>query len=160
MRLDVLVRKHVRKWLRLPYDLHHKLFEADDREEGLSIMCLRHSVPILQSHRLEKFKLSQIDPLVIALIQTSVSHANYRRLLLARNVVYSEVCSTSNDIKRVVRSTLYMSADGMGPITFQPCPNSAAVGYAVSGSGQMSIHNYICVIQIWAGVYHTKLRHS
>ena len=157
-RLDIRVRDHIRKWLRLPHDVHRAFFEADVKDGGLGIMSFRHSVPILQRHRLEKFEQLQSDPVAVAVVQNSESHMKYRRLLQSRNVVYGEVCVTSSDIKRAARGALYQSMDGMGLIHSSLVP--AAQKWATSGSGLMSSHNFIRAVQIRAGVCSIKLRKS
>ena len=157
-RLDIRICDHIRKWLRLPYDVHRAFFETDVKDGGLGIMSFRHSDPILQCHRLEKFEQLQSDPVAVTVVQNSESHVKYRRLLQSRNKVYGEVCVTSSDIKRAARGALYQSVDGMGLVHSSLVP--AAQKWATSGSDLMSSHNFIRAFQIRAGVCLTKLRQS
>ena len=73
-RLDKLVRRGLRTWLRLPHDAVNSFFHTEVREGGLGVPSFRLSIPIMKSNRLERLSKSQ-DEAIMALVQSSACFA-------------------------------------------------------------------------------------
>ena len=67
--LDCCIRSAVRSWLRLPKDTTNAFFHAKERDGGLAIPSLRHTVPIMRSNRLREL-VSSADPAVVEMLGT------------------------------------------------------------------------------------------
>ena len=76
-RLDKLVRRGLRTWLRLPHDAVNSFFHAEVREGGLGVPSFRVSIPLMKSSRLERLSRSN-DEAIMALAQSSACFARER----------------------------------------------------------------------------------
>lgn len=56
-KLDIEIRKAVRKWLVLPHDVPNAYFHADVKDGGLSIPSLRWIIPLQRLHRIKNLKI-------------------------------------------------------------------------------------------------------
>ena len=61
--LDILVRKSVRGWLKLPHDTPVSYFHSDVKDSGLGIPCMLYDLPEKICQRLVKLQCSS-DPIV------------------------------------------------------------------------------------------------
>ena len=61
--LDILVRKSVRGWLKLPHDTPVSYFHSDVKDGGLGIPCMLYDLPEKICQRLVKLQCSS-DPIV------------------------------------------------------------------------------------------------
>ena len=77
-RLDKLVRRSLRSWLKLPHDAVNALFHSEMREGGLGIPSFRLAIPLLKKARLDRLA-RVLDPVISALVANSRTFANERR---------------------------------------------------------------------------------
>ena len=80
IKLDRLIRDHVRKWMRLPKDTSIGFLHTAVRKGGLGIPCLSAAVPLAQKARVEKLLASQSLPAKLI-----VSDASFATILRAVN---------------------------------------------------------------------------
>ena len=77
-RLDKLVRRSFRSWLKLPHDAVNTLFHSEVREGGLGIPSFKLTIPLLKKARLDR--LARVpDPVIGALVANSRTFADERR---------------------------------------------------------------------------------
>ena len=95
-RLDKLVRRSLRSWLKLPHDAVNSLFHSEVREGGLGIPSVKLTIPLLKKARLDR--LARVpDPVIGALVANLRTFANERRRCtnpppkVGDNVVHSMV---------------------------------------------------------------------
>ena len=77
-RLEKLVRRSLRSWLKLPHDAVNVLFHSEVREGGLGIPTFKLTIPLLKKARLDRLARVQ-DPVICALVTNSRTFANARR---------------------------------------------------------------------------------
>ena len=62
-RLDKLVRRRVRAWIKLPHDTTNCYIHADVKEGGMGIPSLRTTIPFMKRDRLRRLSTSE-DPMI------------------------------------------------------------------------------------------------
>ncbi|MGL5127331.1 MAG: RNA-directed DNA polymerase, partial [Aeromonas popoffii] len=77
-RMDVMIRRSIREWMRLPKDTPIGLFYAPFNSGGLRIPCLETTIPILQRQRFAKL-LNGSDGIIQAVTRTKAFRVILRR---------------------------------------------------------------------------------
>lgn len=76
--MDVMIRRSIREWLRLPKDTPLGLFHAPYNNGGLRIPCLESTIPIIQKQRFSKL-LNGVDSIIQAVTRTKAFRVILRR---------------------------------------------------------------------------------
>ena len=155
-RLDKLVRRSLRSWLRLPHDAVNALFHSEVREGGLGIPSLKLTIPLLKKARLDRLA-RVLDPVISALVANSRTFADERRRCtnpppkVGDNVVRSMV-----DAKRELAASLHGAVDGCGLRASRAVPY--VHDWVTNGTALLTGANYIHAIQIRSGTVATRQR--
>ena len=113
-RLDKLVRRGLRSWLRLPNDAVNSFFQAEIREGGLGVPSFRVSIPLMKSSRLERLSKSN-DEAIMALAQSSACFARERVKCFNPPIkIGNFIVTDTNTAKSALAATLHGSVDGRG----------------------------------------------
>ena len=113
-RLDKMVRRSLRSWLKLPHDEVNPMFHCEVREGGLGIPSFKLMIPLLKKTRLDC--LARVpDPVICALVANSRTFASERRrctnppLRAGETIVHS-----ITDAKRELPNSLHGVVNGCG----------------------------------------------
>ena len=155
-RLDKLVRRGVRQWLRLPHDAVNSFIHAEVRDGGLGVPSLRATIPFMKKARLERLAAST-DPMISHMVAMSGTFktecVNCSRPPVR---VGSTVVSSRDEARRVTAEQLHASADGYGLAA------SAAVPFVHSwvsdGTALMTGAAFIHAVQIRGATVSTRRR--
>jgi hypothetical protein len=158
-KMDVPVRKYVRKWLRLPHDTSNAFIHAPAREGGLGVGTMVLSIPILKRGRIDSLvrrAVSETDAVLAAVVRNS---AWLRREIgrWSTPTVYAGLPMTSKEnVKAALAWSLHSSVDGRGLRYHSLVPGSQ--DWVVNGSALQSGRDFIRSIQVRAGTLHTAVR--
>ena len=155
-RLDKLVRRGLRSWLRLPNDAVNSFFHAEIREGGLGVPSFRVSIPLMKSSRLERLSKSN-DEAIMALAQSSACFARERVKCFNPPIkIGNFIVTDTNTAKSALAATLHGSVDGRGLSASRTVPSVHS--WVTDGTALLTGASYIHAIQIRAGTVATKLR--
>ncbi|MGL5293946.1 MAG: reverse transcriptase domain-containing protein, partial [Aeromonas sp.] len=107
-KMDMLIRRAVRLWLRLPKDTSLGLLHSTTKQGGLSIPSLQITIPLAQKTRFQKL-LRSADSLIQAVIHTKVFRSTLRRTEIP---VRKTLVLNSEDAKSEWACKLVSSCDG------------------------------------------------
>ena len=155
-RLDRLLRKSVRSWLKRPHDATNAFIHSDVKHGGLGIPALRLTIPFMKSARLRRIAALR-DPVFVALVASSRTFAEEVKRCADPPVRVGDVTVTSVPaVKEALAEELHGSADGYG------LHSSAGVPYVHSwvsdGTALMSGSAFIHATQIRGATVATKKR--
>jgi hypothetical protein len=158
-KMDVSVRKYVRKWLRLPHDTSNAFIHAPTREGGLGVGTMVLDIPILKRNRMDSLvgrAVSETDPVLAAVVQKSAwLRGEIKRW--STPTVYAGLPMTSKEnVKAALAWSLHSSVDGRGLRYHSLVPGSQ--DWVVNGSALQSGRDFIRAIQMRAGTLHTAVR--
>ena len=155
-RLDKLVRRSLRSWLKLPHDAVNALFHCEVREGGLGIPSFRLVIPFLKKARLDRLARVQ-DPVISALVANSRTFANERRRCMnPPPKVGDTIVHNMTDAKHELASALHGAVDGCGLKASRAVP--FVHEWVSNGSALLTGANYIHALQIRSGTVSTKQR--
>ncbi|MGL4350764.1 MAG: hypothetical protein ACRCT2_09440, partial [Plesiomonas shigelloides] len=109
-RMDVMIRRAAREWLRLPKDTSLGLLHAPSSRGGLSIPSLESTIPLAQKRRFEKL-LNGAENLIQAVTHTKAFRSILRRTAIPVKAGGSLVVNASEAKEEWVRK-LCTSIDG------------------------------------------------
>ncbi|MGL5118744.1 MAG: hypothetical protein ACRC7H_05930, partial [Plesiomonas shigelloides] len=109
-RMDVMIRRAVQEWLRLPKDTSLGLLHAPSNRGGLSIPCLESTIPLAQKSRYLKL-LNGADNLIQAINRTNAFKVIIRRTATPIRAGGALVC-TAKEAQEEWANRLYASIDG------------------------------------------------
>lgn len=109
-KVDLLIRRNVRKWLDLPNDVPIAFFHAPVSHGGLGIPSIRWQAPWLRWSRLVGINLPNVEPNSTAntFIATEIDRAERRLRVNGQNL------RSGKDIEAYWSRKLYESVDGAG----------------------------------------------
>jgi hypothetical protein len=158
-RLDVSVRRCVRKWLRLPHDTPNAFIHGSLNDGGLGVTSLCLQIPVLKRERMVHLvsrAASGDDPVLLATLRQSPSlQRELRRWATPRlyaGIAYSSKAKAKCALARVHHS----SVDGRG-LRFHDA-DAASNSWVTSGSFLQSGSGYIHCIQMRAVSLHCAVR--
>lgn len=157
-RLDKLVRRYVRKWLRIPHDTPNTFIHGLSHEGGLGVPSLRLQIPLLRRDRLDRLvgrATTGLDPVLTALLSSEHLRDELKRW--GSPQTYAGVVVSS---KAVVRATianrLHTTVDGRG-LRFHNLVPSVS-DWVTGGTSLQSGSSYIHCVQTRAASLHTAVR--
>ncbi|MGL5226265.1 MAG: RNA-directed DNA polymerase [Aeromonas sp.] len=109
-RMDLMVRRAIRLWLRLPKDTSLGLFHAPNSRGGLGILSLETHIPMAQKSRLSKL-LDGKDSIIQAVTKTTAFQVILRRLAIPIRAGGTMVLS-STEARNAWTDRLISSVDG------------------------------------------------
>ncbi len=136
-RIDKMIRKATRAWLRLPKDTSLGFLHAPINSGGLGVPCLGTSIPLLQ-RRFEKFLTSE-SPFDKMLTELHSFKITLRRINLPCRVGRETVCSSS-EVKAEWERMWSTSADGRSGVSDNVDPAS----YTWLSRPTESFRDFIC----------------
>lgn len=155
-RLDKLVRRGLRAWLRLPHDSTNAYIHADVKDGGLGIPSLRLTIPTMKYARLERLAKSG-DVVIKQLVAHSRTFS--RELDSCISPVIREggmVVHNKMDIRRAFANALYQSADGYGLRASSDVPHVNA--WVNDGTKLLTGGAFIHAVQIRGATVATRKR--
>jgi hypothetical protein len=111
-RLDIYLRQHVRKWLRLPNDTPTSYFHAKINDGGLGIPSFSSLIPLLCQNRFEKLLATECPTL-----RNVARDASFNYVLKASSIpvrVQGNVVCSKTEAENAWSEGLYNSTDGRG----------------------------------------------
>lgn len=132
-KIDIIVRKTVRKVLRLPHDLPKATFHAKVADGGMGVPSLRYLIPFIATKRL-KYCPPQENLIII----------NGKRI------------TSKEQINSYFRKELYRSVDGQGMKESPKCPS--AHRWVDNGSGFLRGKDFVKSVHLRYGVLYSKSR--
>jgi hypothetical protein len=158
-KMDVSVRKNVRKWVRLPHDTSNAFIHAPAREGGLGVGTLVLNIPLLKRDRVDsqvRRAVSETDPVLVAVVR----HSAWLRREIERwstPMVYARLPMTSKEnVKAALAWSLHSSVDGRGLRYHSLVPGSQ--DWVVNGSVLQSGRDNIRSIRMTSGTLQTAVR--
>ena len=121
-RLDKMVRRSLRSWLKLPHDAVNPMFHCGVREGGLAIPSFKLTIPLLKKARLDRLARLR-DPVISALVANSCTFASERRRCTNLPLRVGEtIVHNMTDAKRELANSLPGAVDGGGLKASQAVP--------------------------------------
>ena len=155
--LDVIVRRYIRRWLRLPHDTPKAFFHAEVKAGGLGIGILQFRIPILRRTRLERLFTSS-DPVIQHIVKHSRAFLARARGLAAVRRVGADFLRNKEDLKRVMNRQLHESVDGRGLSQHDLVPSVHT--WVRSGTKLLTGGGYVHAVQVRGNLLHTSMRAS
>ena len=158
-RLDIAVRRHVRKWLRLPHDSPNSFIHASVSDGGLGVSSLRTNIPLLKRDRIDRL-ISRVstglDPVLEAVYKTSrFLNDEIRRWSQPRSFT-GRLIATKEDARNVQASSLHTSVDGRGLRFHNLVPSSN--DWLTNTTSVQSGNSFIHCVQMRAASLHCAVR--
>ncbi|RLJ22762.1 hypothetical protein DJ031_00280 [bacterium endosymbiont of Escarpia laminata] len=155
-RLDKLVRRGLRAWLKLPHDTTNSYIHADAKDGGLGIPALKIAVPLMKEARLARLARVK-DPTIQALVASSHTFAEeVQRCHHPPIRVGSSVIANREEAREAWASSLYESADGYGLKASPAVP--FIHGWVRDGTRLMTGAGFIHAVQIRGATVSTAKR--
>lgn len=158
--IDVLIRRHVRKWLRLPKDSPDAHLHASACDGGLGVPSLVTAVPNLIARRLERLATSSFGAARAAYRSTRVEKKLRWALKMQGELNISEVQhSDSTEIgKRYWRERLYASVDGRELSEASKCVASSR--WVSSGADGIPGRDFVQYVHVHINALPSRVRNS
>ncbi|CAK9834365.1 Retrovirus-related Pol polyprotein from type-2 retrotransposable element R2DM [Anthophora retusa] len=147
-RVDTIVRKAVRKWLRLPKDVPNAYIHANAKDGGLSVPSMRWLMPLRRRERLERLALGSDN----ALSYVSQEIAKARRRLCERGVDFN----TNKKLEQRWSMLLHSSCDGKALIESRKVPQQHQ--WTIEGNRFLTGRDYINLIRLRVNALPTRSR--
>ena len=155
-RLDRLLRKSVRSWLKRPHDATNAFIHSDVKHGGLGIPALRLTIPFMKSARLRRIAALR-NPVFVALVASSRTFAEEVKRCADPPVRVGDVTVTSVPaVKEALAEELHGSADGYGLHSSAGVPSVHS--WVSDGTALMSGSAFIHATQIRGATVATKKR--
>ena len=152
-RMDVMVRRRMKAWLRFPHDTPSPLFYVGIGQGGLGIPQLAAMIPLLRRERLQKVLARDTN---INLMVRPLGAFKAKLKVANRNVtVNHELISNKSEYHRAMEKSLYGKADGRELGIPDVDPDSFRW---IRDPGGIFPRLYIRGLQLRAGVLGTKVR--
>lgn len=158
-RLDITVRRYVRKWLRLPHDTPNAFIHGATRDGGLGVTSLSLQIPVLKRERMDHLvsrACSGDDPVLLATVRNSPSPKKEFQKWVTPRLHAGVAISSGATAKCALARALHSSVYGRG-LRFHDA-NAASNTWVTSGSSLQSGSGYIHCIQMRAASLHCAVR--
>ena len=147
--LDCEIRKWVRKWLKLPHDIHLANFYARVKDGGLGIKPLEFTIPLLKRRRMAKAKCSP-DPAIAEATRTidfEKSQGYWAKPM--RSLIRGYPMDDSRSQNTAWAIALTQSVDGKGLNFAVKCPS--VQDWVSDGTSLMKGYQYCAALNLRAG---------
>ena len=155
-RLDKLIRRSVKGWLKLPHDCANAYLYTSVKDGGLGIPSLRVSIPCIKHKIMERLSKST-DPIVSAIIKSSntfrkeFAKCHDPPIKVGRTIIVNKQTAAV-----AWADSLHSSADGYRLVEHSRVP--FIHGWVTDGTQLLSGAGYIHAIQIRGATVATKSR--
>lgn len=149
-RLDINIRKAVKKWLSLPHDATSAYFHAVQKDGGLGIPSLRWTIPEIRKRRLST--LANIAPNYVLQVLAEIDACNRRLTDQGTNLEAKE------DIRANWAKQLHSSTDGSSLAPSSKVPRQH--DWVVSGGKFLQESDYLNSCKLRINAFPTKSRCS
>ena len=155
-RMDKIIRKNIKNWLRLPHDCTNSYIYSEAKEGGLGVPSVRITIPCLKSKRMVRLTKSS-DSFISAMSKCSgtfrkeLARCHDPPIKVGQRTVYNRETAAA-----AWSEMLTNSADGYGLVAHKFVPYIH--GWVTDGTQLLYGANYIHAVQIRGATVATRSR--